>query len=88
MSSLELRSKVVPEYRLELLLERVEIADPGPCEVVVRVEAAPINPTDLGMLEPEMEGVLASSWMTLFGGLTDARERAHSRCRAKATVNI
>ena len=49
-TGLELRSRVRQEGHLELSLARVEVADPGPGEVIVRVEAAPINPTDLGML--------------------------------------
>ncbi len=35
---------------VELALARVPVPDPGPEEVVVRVEAAPINPSDLGVL--------------------------------------
>ncbi len=50
LTSLELRSKAVPEGRLELSLERVDVGDPGPGEVVVRIEAAPVNPTDISML--------------------------------------
>ena len=46
----ELRSLVVPDGPLELSIETVSIGKPGPGEVVVRVEAAPINPTDLGLL--------------------------------------
>ena len=35
---------------VELSLVRTPVPDPGPEEVVVRVEAAPINPSDLGVL--------------------------------------
>jgi NADPH:quinone reductase-like Zn-dependent oxidoreductase len=35
---------------LELSLARVETPKPGPDDVVVRVEATPINPSDLGLL--------------------------------------
>ncbi len=35
---------------VELALARVPVPDPGPEEVVIRVEAAPINPSDLGVL--------------------------------------
>ena len=35
---------------LELSLAPVEVAPPAPDEVIVRVEAAPINPSDLGLL--------------------------------------
>jgi len=48
--SLQLRSLVTPEATLELSLEPVAIAAPTDRQVVVRVEAAPINPSDLGLL--------------------------------------
>src|SRR5579863_5972469 len=46
----QLRSLVKADGTLELSLETVDIPDPRPNEVVVRVEAAPINPSDLGLL--------------------------------------
>ena len=49
-TSLQLRSKITSNAQLELCLVPVEVADPGPDEVVVRIEAAPINPSDLGLL--------------------------------------
>ena len=47
---LELRSLVRPDGTLELSLVEVPIPEPGPDEVLVRVEASPINPSDLGVL--------------------------------------
>lgn len=47
---LQLRSLVTPEGRLEVSLVRVPTPVPGPGEVLVRVEAAPLNPSDLGLL--------------------------------------
>lgn len=49
-TALELRSLITPSGELELSLAEVTIATPGPDEVVVRLEAAPINPSDLGLL--------------------------------------
>lgn len=46
----ELRSTMKGNGKLTLSLEKVEIADPAEDEVVVRIEAAPINPSDLGLL--------------------------------------
>lgn len=46
----ELRSRIDADGTLTVSLEQVEIADPGDDEIVVRVEASPINPTDLGLL--------------------------------------
>ncbi|WP_395702210.1 zinc-binding dehydrogenase [Aquabacterium sp.] len=47
---LQLRSLVTPEGRLELSLARVPTPSPGPDEVLIRVEATPINPSDIGLL--------------------------------------
>jgi NADPH:quinone reductase-like Zn-dependent oxidoreductase len=47
---LELRSLVTPDWQLELSLQPVEVADPDPDQVVLRVEAAPVNPSDVGRL--------------------------------------
>ena len=44
MSSLELRTKVTSEARLELWLEQVTVPKPAADEVVVRIDAAPLNP--------------------------------------------
>src|SRR5580698_4185423 len=46
----QLRSLVTPDGTLELSLAVVPIGEPQPDEVVIRVEAAPINPSDLGLL--------------------------------------
>lgn len=48
--SAEIRSLVTAEGQLELSIAEVEVRAPGPDEVVVRVDAAPINPSDLGLL--------------------------------------
>lgn len=49
-TALELRSLITPSGELEVSLAEVAVATPGPDEVVVRLEAAPINPSDLGLL--------------------------------------
>ena len=49
-TALQLRSLVKADQTLELFLDAVEIPEPGPGDVVVRVEATPINPSDLGLL--------------------------------------
>lgn len=48
--ALELRSLVTSTGTLELSLREVPVPAPGPNEVLVRVEASPINPSDLGLL--------------------------------------
>jgi NADPH:quinone reductase-like Zn-dependent oxidoreductase len=50
LSGLELRSKITTAGALELSLEDVKVPTLAPDEVLLRVEAAPINPSDLGLL--------------------------------------
>jgi NADPH:quinone reductase-like Zn-dependent oxidoreductase len=47
---LQLRSTVKKEGTLELSLARVPTPEPKPDEVVVRIDATPINPSDLGLM--------------------------------------
>jgi NADPH2:quinone reductase len=49
-TGLQLRSLVTERGTLELSLEEVSVPEPGPDEVVVKVDAAPINPSDLALL--------------------------------------
>jgi NADPH:quinone reductase len=46
----QLRSLVTPQGELRLSVPTVDTPQPGPREVLVRVEAAPVNPSDLGLL--------------------------------------
>lgn len=46
----QIRSLIDSQGRLTLSLVEVEAPDPGPGEVLVRIEAAPLNPSDLGLL--------------------------------------
>ena len=56
---LELRSLVDQRGALKLWLEEVPVVEPGDDEVVVRVDAAPLNPSDiLLMLGPVDLGTL------------------------------
>jgi NADPH:quinone reductase-like Zn-dependent oxidoreductase len=49
-TGLQLRSLITKDGALELSLAKVEVPEPGPDQVVVKVEATPINPSDLGLL--------------------------------------
>src|SRR6202048_5333493 len=49
-TGLQLRSLIKNGGELEISLASVPPPEPGPDEVVVRVEASPINPSDLGLL--------------------------------------
>jgi NADPH:quinone reductase-like Zn-dependent oxidoreductase len=49
-TGLQLRSLIKPDGELQVTLIDKTFAAPGPDEVLVRIEATPINPSDLGLL--------------------------------------
>jgi NADPH:quinone reductase-like Zn-dependent oxidoreductase len=49
-SGLQLRSFISEEGRLVLSLEDTPVEAPGPDQILIRVEAAPMNPTDIALL--------------------------------------
>ncbi len=49
-TALQLRSLARANGELELSLVDVPVPDPMPDEVLVRIEAAPLNPSDIGLL--------------------------------------
>ena len=49
-TALQMQSCIHANATLELSLAEVPVPEPGENEVVVRMEAAPINPSDMGML--------------------------------------
>lgn len=49
-TGLQLRSKVKSNNTLELSLVDIDLPEPEPDEVIVRLEATPINPSDLALL--------------------------------------
>ncbi|PKP82359.1 MAG: NADH oxidase [Alphaproteobacteria bacterium HGW-Alphaproteobacteria-18] len=49
-TGLQLRSLVTKDGKLELSLAEVAVPEPGPDDVVIQIEATPINPSDLGLL--------------------------------------
>jgi len=50
IQGLQLRSKVNENNTLELSLVETSLPEPGPDEVIVRIEATPLNPSDLALL--------------------------------------
>lgn len=48
--NLQLRSQIDSKGRLTLSLQEIPVPEPAADEVIVRIEAAPINPSDLGLL--------------------------------------
>lgn len=49
-SGLQLRTLVTPDATVQLSLVEAPVSPPAEDEVVIRVEAAPINPSDMGLL--------------------------------------
>lgn len=49
-SGREIRSTIDKNGELVLSLEQIELTEPGDDEVIVRIEATPVNPSDSGML--------------------------------------
>ncbi|MGM0569405.1 zinc-binding dehydrogenase [Marinobacter sp.] len=49
-NNIELVSTISEDNKLELALRDAEIPQPGENQVVIRIEAAPINPSDLGVM--------------------------------------
>jgi NADPH2:quinone reductase len=49
-TALQLRSLVRSSADIEVSLQEVPVPEPGADEVLVRIEATPINPSDLGLL--------------------------------------
>jgi NADPH2:quinone reductase len=60
---LQMRSLITAAGELELALHTVDVVPPKANEVVVRLEAAPINPSDIGLLfgAADVEGTLVVS---------------------------
>jgi NADPH2:quinone reductase len=50
ITGLQLRSLIRKNGELEVSLADVEVLPPAPNEVIVRIEASPLNPSDLGLL--------------------------------------
>jgi NADPH:quinone reductase-like Zn-dependent oxidoreductase len=50
ITGLQLRSLITKGGELQLSLAKVDLPEPGPDQVLVKVEATPINPSDLGLL--------------------------------------
>ena len=79
-AALQLRSLVKADQTVELFLETVEVPEPGPGEVVVRIEASPINPSDLGLL---LAGLTDRGGPGRDGRAAGPHRAAAGRCHAR-----
>ena len=48
--SKQIKSKISKEGLLTISLDEVEVPEPGDDQVLIKVQATPINPSDLGLL--------------------------------------
>ena len=71
-TSLQLRTLVKEDGRLEMSLASVPVPTPGPDEVVLQVQGSPINPSDIGLLF----GAADMSAATVAGAGADAKVTA------------
>src|SRR5215467_7050275 len=89
-TGLQLRSLVRASGVLELSLERVRVPEPRADEVVIRVEATPINPSDLGTLVGGADIASAASTGSQEHPVTTLRipEAAMKSMAARADVSM
>ena len=72
-TALQLRSTIHGDGRLEVLLARAPIPQPGADEVLVRIDAAPLNPSDLGLLFGPADMSTATASTNADGPVVSAR---------------
>ena len=82
-TGLQLRSLARANGQLELSLVSVPVPDPLPDEVLVRIEASPLNPSDLGLLFGAADLSTATYSGTAAQSCGDRHDsaRAHERLR-------
>ena len=85
--SLQLRSLVRSEGELELSLVRVPVPIPAENEVVIRIEATPINPSDIGLLFGAADLATATYTANADGPVVTARIPEGSMKSLQARLN-
>jgi NADPH:quinone reductase len=77
-NGLELRSRIGQDGMLELSLQEATVPEPAADEIIVRVEATPVNPSGIGVLLGP-----AALDATTFGGTA---ARPGGRCLARPVL--
>ncbi len=80
-TGLQLRSQIKSSGELELSLDSIDTPHPGPDEVLIRIEASPLNPSDLGLLFGAADMSTAKASGTAERPIVTARVRK-ARCAA------
>lgn len=89
MRSRQLFSTATDEGTVEVALVEVPVADPGDDEVLVRVEAAPVNPSDLGqMFGPADLGTVRPAHDRQVGVVADVPEAARPMLAPRVGIPI
>ncbi len=92
-TALELRSTLTDDGIVTMAIRETDVEAPGDDQVVVRVEAAPINPSDLGMMFaggdagaclPAGDGIHAAVAVPV----NDAALHAQQACRASSPPGL
>lgn len=86
-SAQQLRSTLTSDGKLELSLETIEVPDPGADEVIVRIEASPINPSDLGLLFGPADMSTAKASGTADAPIVSADVPSHLMSGVKARLD-
>jgi NADPH:quinone reductase len=73
ISSLELRTRITSDAKLELWLEEVNVPRPAADEVVLRIDAAPINPSDIILLLGPVDPITIKAGGTRTHPMSSAR---------------
>ena len=60
-TALQLRSLVQPDGTLQISLESTPMPTPGPDEVLIQVQATPINPSDIGLRAQQRPPAMAAA---------------------------
>jgi NADPH2:quinone reductase len=89
-TALQLRSLIRQDGELELSLVSIQIPDPAPNELLIRLEAAPINPSDLGLLFGAADMSTVKVSITADGPVVTARipDKAMKSMAARLDVSM
>lgn len=86
MTGLELRSTIATDGVLRVTLENVPVQEPGPGQLLVRIEASPINPSDLGLLFGPADMTTLKAAGTAAAPVLEAQVPEHSRVSVRGRI--
>ena len=87
-SGLQLRSLITSEGELQMSLVDTPVSAPGPDEVLLRVLASPINPSDIGLLFGAADMSTATFSGTAAQPVLRAKEIGRASCRERVCLAV